>query len=51
MKVVRTDTVKGDEADLIEDIEVVQVAFMKDELEKEGRRIYIDRFKLSSLEA
>ena len=42
LQVIRPDAVQGDEADLVEDVEVVQMALVEDELQEEGRGVHID---------
>lgn len=42
LQVIRADAVQGDEADLVEDVEVVQMALVEDELQEEGRRVHVD---------
>jgi hypothetical protein len=50
LEVVRPYAVQGNEADLVEDVEVVEMALVEDELEEEGRRVHVDRLELSRLE-
>lgn len=42
MEIVRPYTVEGYEADLVEDVEVVKVAFVENELEEKGWGVNID---------
>ena len=46
-----SDAVERNESDLVEDIEVVQVAFVEDELQEHGVRVHIHGLQLASLEA
>ena len=39
--VIRPDTIQGNEANLVEDVEVIQMTLVEDELKKKGRRIHI----------
>jgi len=46
-----SNAIQGNEPDLIENIEVVQVAFVEDELQEDGIRVHIYGLQLASLEA
>lgn len=50
VKIVGADTVEGDQAYLVENIEVVQMALVKDQLQQQSGAFNVDRLKLSSLE-
>ncbi len=46
-----TDAVERNEADLVEDIEVVQMALVENQFQKDSFRINVNRFEFSCLES
>ena len=47
---VVADAVDSDETDLVENVEVVVVALVKDQLQEDCHGIYVHRFQFSCLE-